>query len=101
MTRVAVIGGGIGGLATALFLARRGHPVTVFERDGHVPGDGFDRDFSTWLRPGVPQAVQAYGTEEVRTRVARWLDDHPDFVSAFDGPRDEWESIAGRAAQPV
>ncbi|MFD7508140.1 FAD-dependent oxidoreductase [Streptomyces sp. NPDC059853] len=29
-----MIGGGISGLATALLLGRRGHPVTVFEQNG-------------------------------------------------------------------
>ncbi|WP_329614861.1 FAD-dependent oxidoreductase [Streptomyces brevispora] len=61
MTRVAVIGGGIGGLAAALFLARRGHSVTVLERDGHRPGRDLDGDFLDWRRPGVPQAVQPHG----------------------------------------
>ncbi|MET9658829.1 FAD-dependent oxidoreductase [Streptomyces sp. NPDC006510] len=61
MTRVAIVGGGIGGLGAALFLARRGHPVTVFERDDHRPGRDLDRDFFDWHRPGVPQAVQPHG----------------------------------------
>ncbi|MGW1405689.1 NAD(P)/FAD-dependent oxidoreductase [Streptomyces sp. NPDC002403] len=61
MTRVAIVGGGIGGLAAALFLGRRGHRVTVFERDGHRPGRDLDRDFFDWNRPGVPQAVQPHG----------------------------------------
>lgn len=61
MTRVAIVGGGIGGLAAALFLGRRGHPVTLFERDGRRPGPDLDRDFFDWHRPGVPQAVQPHG----------------------------------------
>ncbi|MGW0961799.1 NAD(P)/FAD-dependent oxidoreductase [Streptomyces gelaticus] len=61
MTRVAIVGGGIGGLATALFLSRRGHRVTLFERDGHRPGRDLDTDFFGWHRPGVPQAVQPHG----------------------------------------
>ncbi|WP_406094457.1 NAD(P)/FAD-dependent oxidoreductase [Streptomyces sp. NBC_01013] len=61
MTRVAIVGGGIGGLAAALFLGRRGHPVTVLERDGHRPGPDLDADFFDWRRPGVPQAVQPHG----------------------------------------
>ncbi|WP_326769727.1 FAD-dependent oxidoreductase [Streptomyces sp. NBC_01591] len=61
MTRVAIVGGGIGGLAAALFLGRRGHPVTLFERDAHRPGQDLDGDFFDWHRPGVPQAVQPHG----------------------------------------
>lgn len=35
---VAVIGGGISGLASAVHLSRLGHPVTLFEADGHLGG---------------------------------------------------------------
>ncbi|WP_329191582.1 NAD(P)/FAD-dependent oxidoreductase [Streptomyces sp. NBC_01435] len=61
MTRVAIVGGGPGGLAAALFLGRRGHRVTLFERDGHRPGADLDADFFDWRRPGVPHAVQPHG----------------------------------------
>lgn len=61
MTRVAIVGGGPGGLAAALFLGRRGHRVTLFERDGHRPGADLDGDFFDWHRPGVPHAVQPHG----------------------------------------
>lgn len=36
--RVVVVGGGVGGLETALVAARRGHDVTLLERDEHVGG---------------------------------------------------------------
>lgn len=60
MARVAVIGAGIGGLATALLLGRRGHTVTLFERDGRQAGGDLDADFLDWRRPRVPQAVQPH-----------------------------------------
>jgi 2-polyprenyl-6-methoxyphenol hydroxylase-like FAD-dependent oxidoreductase len=61
LTRVAVIGGGIGGLAVALLLGRRGHSVTVFERDARAPNGDLDRDFFSWHRPRTPQSVQPHG----------------------------------------
>lgn len=60
MTRVTTVGGGIAGLAAALFLARRGHTVTVLERDPYRPGADLDADVRARRRPGVPQAVQPH-----------------------------------------
>ncbi|MFE7675004.1 FAD-dependent oxidoreductase [Streptomyces albidoflavus] len=60
MARVAVIGGSVGGLATALMLGRRGHRVTVFEQDARKAGDDPHRDFFHWPRPRVPQADQPH-----------------------------------------
>lgn len=60
MVRVIVVGGGIGGLATALFLGRRGHQVTVLEKDGRSAGADLEADFFDWHRPGVPQAAQPH-----------------------------------------
>ncbi|WEH38405.1 FAD-dependent oxidoreductase [Streptomyces sp. AM 2-1-1] len=60
MARVAVIGGGVSGLGTALMLGRRGHTVTVFEQDPRLAGDDLDQDFFRWKRPRVPQADQPH-----------------------------------------
>ncbi|MBB1253059.1 FAD-dependent oxidoreductase [Streptomyces sp. OF3] len=60
MARVAVVGGGISGLATALMLGRRGHTVTLFEQDAREAGEDLDRDFFRWHRPRVPQADQPH-----------------------------------------
>ena len=38
MTEVAVIGGGVGGMATAIRLAARGHQVTLYERRTELGG---------------------------------------------------------------
>ena len=58
--KIAVIGGGIGGMESALVLARRGHKVTLYERSGELGGvfiaaaaPSFkekDRDLIAWYR---------------------------------------------------
>ena len=58
---ITVLGGGIGGLTAALLLGRRGHQVTVLERDIRQAGADLDADFFDWQRPGVPQAIQPHG----------------------------------------
>ncbi|MFE5207768.1 FAD-dependent oxidoreductase [Streptomyces sp. NPDC056600] len=60
MARVAVTGGGISGLGTALMLGRRGHSVVLFERDPRLAAEDLDEDFFRWPRPRVPQAVQPH-----------------------------------------
>lgn len=60
MAKVAIIGGGIGGIATAVFLARRGHETTVFEAETRWPSGDLDEDFFHWRRPRTPQAVQPH-----------------------------------------
>lgn len=103
MTRVAVVGGGIGGLAVALFLGRRGHAVTVLERDGRRPGRDLDADFFDWRRPGVPQAVQPHGLLAPVRTVLR--EEAPDVYDAMlrmgAGERNELEWFAERpSARP-
>ncbi len=60
LAKLAIIGGGIGGLATALFLGRRGHTVTVFEAENRWPTGNLDDDFFDWPRPRIPQATQPH-----------------------------------------
>ncbi|MCM1967232.1 NAD(P)/FAD-dependent oxidoreductase [Streptomyces sp. G1] len=60
MAHVLVVGGGIGGLATALLAARHGHTAELFERDPRAPGTALDRDFFGWHRSTVPQANQPH-----------------------------------------
>ncbi|WP_448322289.1 FAD-dependent oxidoreductase [Streptomyces sp. CO7] len=60
MARVAVTGGGISGLGTALMLGRRGHSVVLFERDPRLAAEDLDDAFFGRFRPRVPQAAQPH-----------------------------------------
>ena len=81
MTRVVIAGGGFAGLAGALFLARRGHVVTVVERDGAPPhGTAFD-DADQWRHPGAPQARQSHALLGRARRVL--VEETPDVVAAL------------------
>ncbi|MFE4207548.1 NAD(P)/FAD-dependent oxidoreductase [Streptomyces goshikiensis] len=76
MAHVLIVGGGVGGLATALLAARRGHTAELFERDTRAPGTALDRDFFGWRRPAVPQATQPHALLGAARNVLR--DDLPD-----------------------
>ena len=67
MAHAVVLGGSIGGLASAVDLARRGHTATVIERDPCGEFVNGDAAFAVWNRPGVPQFHQAHGFS-ARTR---------------------------------
>lgn len=55
---VAVLGGGMAGLSTALLLARDGHGVTLIERDPFVVGDALASP--AWDRRGIPHFLQPH-----------------------------------------
>jgi len=108
--RVVVVGGGIGGLASAALLARGGARVTLLERHERVGGragtltvDGFrfDTGPSWWFMPEVVEHTFALLGERV--------EDHVDLVGLdpayrlfpepLDGGRAEpFEVVADRAA---
>jgi 2-polyprenyl-6-methoxyphenol hydroxylase-like FAD-dependent oxidoreductase len=55
-----IVGAGLAGLSGSLFLARRGHEVTLIERDAVGVDDLARLDSWTSPRPGVPQACQSH-----------------------------------------
>jgi 2-polyprenyl-6-methoxyphenol hydroxylase-like FAD-dependent oxidoreductase len=55
MARILVTGAGVGGLTTAMLLARDGHDVTVLERDPAERPSGADDAWEHWERRGVNQ----------------------------------------------
>ncbi|HET6873648.1 MAG TPA: FAD-dependent oxidoreductase [Acidimicrobiales bacterium] len=60
MEDVLILGGGIGGLASALAMARAGHPVTLVERDLTPPVSSPAEAFE-FERRGAPQSHQTHG----------------------------------------
>jgi 2-polyprenyl-6-methoxyphenol hydroxylase-like FAD-dependent oxidoreductase len=67
---IAVLGGGVAGLAAALALAREGHAVSVVERDEVAVGEPLES--LDWDRKGIPHFMQPHaftprGRKEMRT----------------------------------
>ena len=56
--RIAVLGAGVAGLASALALARDGHQIVLVERDNVVVGEALDAP--DWPRQGIPHFLQAH-----------------------------------------
>lgn len=81
MTRVVIAGAGFAGLASALFLARRGHSVTLVERDAAPPDGTPADDVADWAHPGAPQARQSHALLGRARRVL--VDEAPDVVAAL------------------
>lgn len=77
---VVVVGGGIAGLASAIFLGRAGHGVTVIERDD-TPMPATADDAFDWDRRGAPQVRHSHA---FLARVRNLLRDHqPDILAAL------------------
>jgi len=100
MTKIVVVGGGLGGLAAALFSARRGHEVVLLERDQGPPEGTADDDFERWERPGVPQARQSHNFLGLSCAVLSA--EAPDVIEALleRGAMRTDVSVGGRGADP-
>ena len=77
---VVVVGGGVAGLGAALTLARRGHEVTVVERDDTPMPASSDEAFE-WDRRGAPQVRHSHALLARLTTILRR--DHPDVWQAL------------------
>jgi glycine/D-amino acid oxidase-like deaminating enzyme len=81
VARVVIAGAGFVGLAGALFMARRGHVVTLVERDGAPPDGTPDDDVDHWIHPGVSQARKSHAVLGRARRVL--FDESPDVIDAL------------------
>lgn len=78
--RVAVVGGGVSGLGSALALARQGHEVVVFERDDTPMPATADAAFE-WDRRGAPQVRHSHAFLARLRNMLR--DDYPDLYASL------------------
>lgn len=78
--RVAVVGGGVSGLGSALALARQGHDVIVLERDDTPMPETPDAAFE-WDRRGAPQVRHSHAFLARLRNMLR--DDYPDVYDAL------------------
>jgi 2-polyprenyl-6-methoxyphenol hydroxylase-like FAD-dependent oxidoreductase len=80
MASIAIVGGGISGMATALALSRTGHTCTLFERDdvplAKDPHDAFEAD-----RRGAPQVRHSHAFLARLRNLLR--DEYPDVLAAL------------------
>ena len=81
MAHIAVVGAGPAGLATSLFLARRGHSVSLLEKDEADPPTAPERCFDDWSRRGVAQAKQPHLLLGRSSQVLQ--EEAPDLLHAF------------------
>ncbi len=80
MSRIAVVGGGVAGLACCLTLSRQGHEITLYERDelpvAADPHEAFELD-----RRGAPQVRHSHAFLARLRNLLR--DEYPDMLSAL------------------
>lgn len=111
---IAVIGGGLSGLATSAFLAKKGHQVTLLEKNATLGGRAralkdkgflFDMGPSWYMMPEVIESIfQALGTstkkfftlQELKNKYRVFVDDVApvDFVSDLQQNLAIFEKLA-------
>jgi 2-polyprenyl-6-methoxyphenol hydroxylase-like FAD-dependent oxidoreductase len=78
---IVIIGAGICGLCTALSLSRKGHQVTIFERDVPPPEGGANEAFFEWKRRGAAQFRHPHAFLGLMCNILQ--DNYPDLVEEF------------------
>lgn len=77
---VTIVGGGVAGLGAAVALARRGHDVTVLERDPTPMPESADEAFG-WDRRGAPQVRHSHAFLALLHNLLR--DEYPDVLASL------------------
>jgi len=77
MAKVAIIGGGISGLAAALYLSKQDHQITLFERDDAPMPNSANEAFE-WDRRGAPQVHHSHAMLARLRNLLR--NDHPEVL---------------------
>ncbi|HEU5126499.1 MAG TPA: FAD-dependent oxidoreductase [Glycomyces sp.] len=78
MADVAVVGAGVAGLATALFVSRAGGRVTLLEADAAAPPPAAGQSMNEWARPGVAQFGHGHSVHALARLVL--LENAPDVL---------------------
>jgi 2-polyprenyl-6-methoxyphenol hydroxylase-like FAD-dependent oxidoreductase len=78
MASVAIVGGGISGLAAALYLSKQDHQVTIFERDD-APTPETAAEAFAWDRRGAPQVRHSHAMLARLRNLLR--EDHPEVLA--------------------
>jgi 2-polyprenyl-6-methoxyphenol hydroxylase-like FAD-dependent oxidoreductase len=87
MSNIAVIGAGIAGLGAALALSRKGHQVTILERDVPPPpatdtNSAADEAFFDWDRKGAGQFRHPHAFLGLLCNILK--DNYPDLLDDFE-----------------
>jgi 2-polyprenyl-6-methoxyphenol hydroxylase-like FAD-dependent oxidoreductase len=78
---IVVVGSGMCGMTTALALAKRGHRITVFERDPAPPAGNADDAFFRWQRLGAAQFRHPHAFLGMMCNLLR--DNYPELLEQF------------------
>ena len=78
---VAIVGAGICGLCTALALAKKGHQITIYERDVPPPDGGAHEAFFDWKRRGAAQFRHPHAFLGLMCNILQ--DNYPELVEEF------------------
>ncbi len=80
MLSIAIVGGGIAGMAAGLYLSKAGHEVTIFERDSEDLPASSEQAFN-WERRGAPQIRHSHAMLARLRNLLR--NDHPEVLAGL------------------